>query len=230
MHSEKSHGGGVARKLKRLAVAALVAVVALVTVPAIAFADFSDYTKEGVSPNGTTINLFDYWLTTQDGADSSDPSGANDVGINAGHSLKFRKDGDGISGSKAGSNGTSGTDQSNAEINGYTGGAKPNQGLVNNTLTNGYPTLSGAKGGTEDQSLAYLFNDEPVDGKVAYANVGGLLQVDSEGYYYYNCKENFASFDEATKSFTLYNTHAVEGASSSRSTRRTKYSMRSTTV
>ncbi len=170
----------------------------------------SDYTVPGVTPNGTTINLFDYWLTTQSDADNSDPYNANNAGINDGHSLKFRKNGGSVSNGQAGSNGNSGTGQSNAQINGYTGGAKPNQGLVNDTLTDGYPTLSGAKGSTRDQSLAYLFNGEPVDGKKAYPNVGGLLQVDSDGYYYYNCRQNFASFDEATNSFTLYGEPAVE--------------------
>lgn len=170
----------------------------------------SDYSVPGVTPNGTTINLFDYWLTMQGDADNSDPYNANNAGINNDHSLKFRKNGGSVFNSQAGTNGTTGTTQSNAEINGYTGGPKPNQGLVNDTLTNGYPTLSGAKRGTRDQSLAYLFNGEPVDGKKAYPNVGGLLQVDSDGYYYYNCRQNFASFDEATNSFTLYGEPAVE--------------------
>ncbi|WP_162609741.1 Spy0128 family protein [[Collinsella] massiliensis] len=151
-----------------------------------------------MTPNGTTINLFDYWLTTQNGADNSDPYGANNAGINDGHSLKFRQSGGNVS------------DGGTGRINGYTGGSQPNQGLVNNTLTDGYPTLSGAKGGTRNQSLAYLFNGEPVDGKAAYPNVSGLLQVDSDGYYYYNCKDNFASFDAATNSFTLYDKPAVE--------------------
>lgn len=170
----------------------------------------SDYTVPGVTPNGTTINLFDYWLTTQSGADNSDPYNADNAGINDGHSLKFRKNGGSVSYGQAGSNGNSSTGQSNAQINGYTGGAKPNQGLVNDTLTDGYPTLSGAKYGQAGQSLDYLFDGQPVDGKAAYPNVSGLLQVDSDGYYYYNCKDNFASFDAATNSFTLYDEPAVE--------------------
>ena len=172
----------------------------------------SDYTVPGVSPNGTTINLFDYWLTTQDRADNADPSGANDAGINAGHSLKFRAGGAGIDSSTAGTsnNFNNPSIPSNAMINGYTGNSKPNQGLVNNTLTDGYPTLSGEKGGQAGKSLDYLFDGQPVTGKAAYPNVSGLLQVDSDGYYYYNCKDNFASFDAATNSFTLYDEPAVE--------------------
>lgn len=93
---------GVARKLKRLAAAAFVAIVAFATVPVVAQAAMSDYTVPGVTPNGTTINLFDYWLTTQGGADNSDPYDANNAGINDGHSLKFRAGGAGIDNSTAG--------------------------------------------------------------------------------------------------------------------------------
>ncbi len=198
MRPEKRHGGGVTRKLRGFIAAAFVAVAVLVAVPVLAQAALADYTVPGVTPNGTTINLFDYWLTTQNGADNSDPYGANNAGINDGHSLKFRQSGGNVS------------DGGTGRINGYTGGSQPNQGLVNNTLTDGDPTLAGAKGGTRNQSLAYLFNGEPVDGKAAYPNVSGLLQVDSDGYYYYNCKDNFASFDAATNSFTLYDKPAVE--------------------
>ncbi len=207
--SGKTPRGGVARKLRGLAAAAVVAVAVLVAVPVLAQAAMSDYTVPGVTPNGTTINLFDYWLTTQGGADNADPSGANNAGINADHSLKFRAGGAGIDNSSAGTNNNNPGTPSNAQINGYTGGAKPNQGLVNNTLTDGYPTLSGEKGGQPGQSLDYLFDGQSVTGKAAYPNVSGLLQVDSDGYYYYNCKDNFASFDAATSSFTLYNEPAV---------------------
>lgn len=169
------------------------------------------HTKEGVSPRGTTINLFDYWLTGQDDVDISDSYDTNNLGINANHSLKFRASGSSVENGNAASNQNSSNSslQSDAEINGYTNGNKPNQGLVNTTLADGYPTLSGKKGGTKNESLAYLFNDEQVDGKAVYANVGGLLQVDSDGYYYYNCKKNFASYDIESESFTLYDTWAV---------------------
>lgn len=46
------------------------------------------------------------------------------------------------------------------------------------------------------RSLQYLFDPEvPASGKVAsYENVTGLFQMDDQGYYYYNMRENFAQF------------------------------------
>ena len=49
------------------------------------------YTVDGVTPRGTTINLFDYWLTDRGAADNIDPAGIADLGINAGHVLDFNK-------------------------------------------------------------------------------------------------------------------------------------------
>ena len=43
----------------------------------------------GVTPPGTTINLFDYWLSGQNDADNSNPANYMNVGINNGHVLKF---------------------------------------------------------------------------------------------------------------------------------------------
>ena len=43
----------------------------------------------------------------------------------------------------------------------------------------------------------------------------GLLKVDSEGYYVYDAKENFAEFDESTNSFRVYNAWGVSNASDS---------------
>ena len=40
------------------------------------------YTVDGVTPRGTTINLFDYWLTDRGAADNIDPAGIADLGIN----------------------------------------------------------------------------------------------------------------------------------------------------
>lgn len=95
--SGKTPRGGVTRKLRGFIAAAFVAVAVLVAVPVLAQAALADYTVPGVTPNGTTINLFDYWLTTQNGADNSDPYGANNAGINDGHSLKFRQSGGNVS-------------------------------------------------------------------------------------------------------------------------------------
>lgn len=51
---------------------------------------YSDHIVNGVSPNGTTINLFDYWLTDQLASDNSDPpSDIQNQGINKDHALLF---------------------------------------------------------------------------------------------------------------------------------------------
>lgn len=53
----------------------------------------SDYTVAGVTPRGTTIDLFDYWTDGRDEPDDNDPSNYQNLGINAGHVLKFGKGG-----------------------------------------------------------------------------------------------------------------------------------------
>ena len=48
-----------------------------------------------------------------------------------------------------------------------------------------------------DASLAYLFDPaEENNHKNTYINIKGLFQLDEEGYYYYNMRENFAEFQE----------------------------------
>ncbi|WP_276927384.1 DUF7601 domain-containing protein [Parvibacter caecicola] len=50
----------------------------------------------------------------------------------------------------------------------------------------------------EQLSLKYLFDPAvPHGGKKSYSNVTGLFQVDDEGYYYYNMRDNFAEFVNA---------------------------------
>ena len=41
-----------------------------------------------------------------------------------------------------------------------------------------------------------------------------LLQIDEDGYYYYNCTQDFAQFDEASNTFTLYTPPGVLTAGS----------------
>ena len=43
---------------------------------------YEDYTFVGVSPLGTTINLFDYWLTNQTDPDRKNPPNFENQGIN----------------------------------------------------------------------------------------------------------------------------------------------------
>lgn len=180
----------------------------------------SDHTVSGVSPRGTTINVFDYWITGQDDPDNVTQSLRDQTtnqlnerytqGINANHTLKF---GAGM--------GTSENNNENLlnsnDINYWTGDAAPRQSIVSDELVNGYPELSGVSGiGTE--SLSYLFDGSSQTGKAAYMDVDGLLRVDDQGYYYYNSQDNFAQFNSdgnGSGSFTLYNRWGVEAAGSS---------------
>ena len=180
----------------------------------------SDHTVSGVSPRGTTINVFDYWITGQDDPDNVTQSLRDQTtnqlnelytqGINANHALKF---GAGM--------GTSENNNENLlnsnDINYWTGDAAPRQGIVSDELVNGYPELSGVNGiGTE--SLSYLFDGSSQTGKAAYMDVDGLLRVDDQGYYYYNSQDNFAQFNSdgnGSGGFTLYNRWGVEAAGSS---------------
>ena len=54
-----------------------------------------DHTVSGVSPRGTTINLFDYWVTGNANYDNWDWSKLSEdqrnSGINSGHTLKLEK-------------------------------------------------------------------------------------------------------------------------------------------
>lgn len=214
----KTPRGGVARKLRGLAAAVFVAVAVLVAVPVLARASVTDpkYTVQGVSPNGTTIDLFDYWANNV--GPSNDSYNLNQ-GINAGHQLKFN---------------TGSVTSSSDLINSWTNkGNGPRTGMVMNTLQDGYPSLAnttltgwantGGNGsyGTEtihQESLAYLWDSSDVPGKATYPDVQDLLQVDADGYYYYNASStqvndfgsaNFATYNEDTNSFTLFNTYAV---------------------
>lgn len=170
-----------------------------------------------VSPSGTTIDLFDYWLTTE--SDPENPVNITSAGINADNQLWFS---DGI---PEGGNGDYGK-----TINHYGGGGKgPYFGIVAPELGHdGYPVLakgnkySLADGGrqTESRSLAYLFNPLASSAyKKSYANVSGLLQLDADGYYYYNSTQNFASFDKDAGRFVLYDGAAVDGSGFADSTK-----------
>lgn len=175
-------------------------------------------TVMGVSPNGTTINVFDYWLTEQDEPDGQrypDWEECFEVGINAGHVLKFSKD--------------RGTDKTETSVENpptsylanvwtgktvlagnKTGPGMPRGGIVQAELgEDGYPVLNVSDG--EKESLAYLFSPQVSSAyKASYTDAKGLLQIDADGYYYYDSHKNFAEFDTESKEFTLYDTWGVE--------------------
>jgi pilin isopeptide linkage protein/fibro-slime domain-containing protein len=153
---------------------------------------------EGVSPQGTTINVFDYWLSGQDDNDQSNPVNYQNRGINSGEVLKF-------------GNGMGTTQDTNnlnrTNVNHWTGNKNVRPGIVSSTLTDGYPALSSRLG---NDSLAYLFDPTVThDGKASYSDVTGLLQVDGDGYFYYNSQDNFAELNTSTNAFVLYDEWGV---------------------
>ena len=80
-------------------------------------------------------------------------------------------------------------------------GNRPVQGIVNDTLLNGYPTIRGS-----NHSLDYLFNTNVSEYKSVYPDVNHLLQVDENGHLYYNSNLNYAYYNQDTHNFTVYNT------------------------
>lgn len=170
---------------------------------------FSENIVNGVSPNGTTINLFDYWILGQTDADNNNGVDWLNRGINAKHALLFGKSMPGDLGS----------------WNVWTGNKAPRTGIVNDDLVDGYPqldvdtssasnqTINGRNG---QESLAYLFDPRvTLDGKQSFEDVQGLLQVDKEGYYHYSSQENYAVYYQQTNSFTLYDRWGISPGGSS---------------
>lgn len=105
--------------------------------------------------------------------------------INDNHALKFKN----FDGSKPYNT-----------YNKYVGpGAGAYAGIVNKTLTDGYPTMADGKG-----SLDYLFGGKPDDKAVAtYEPDGGLLTLGKDGYYSFDADSQNATYDTASSKFTL---------------------------
>lgn len=163
---------------------------------------FPEHVVSGVSPSGTTIDLFDYWITGKYDSDigSNTSTGFLSKGINNGHALLF-------------GNGMNNNTNAIGLWNRWTGNETPRSGIVQNTLgEDGYPKMNVNIGDAGDlttndgtQSLAYLFDPGfSCDGKDSYRDVRGLLQVDEQGYYYYDSKKNYAVYDEGDNAFVLY--------------------------
>lgn len=166
----------------------LVLAVALTTsffLPARAEAAIADHTVATTSPSGTTINLFDYWVNSEDHLSVSGSDG-----INKDHRFQFKDQG------------------ARDDLNRYTGGSSPRFGIVNNVLTGGYPKLTNSWDG---ESLGYLFDSSIQTGKISHMGVTGLLQVKG-GYYEYDSLQNYAAYNANKNAFDVYDAPGVKQA------------------
>lgn len=166
-----------------IVLALAVALTASFFLPLRAEATISDHTVPTTSPSGTTINLFDYWVNPDNHLSVS-----GNGGINASHRFQFN---DG---------------QGDAPLNHWTGNTNPQPGIVSNTLSDGYPQLSGTYGG---DSLRYLFDSSAQTGKTSHFGVTGLLKV-QDGYYVYDSSENYAAYNADKNAFDVYDTWGID--------------------
>lgn len=169
-------------------------------------------TIDTIDPVGTTINLFDYWVSDSEGARWDDDHkftvlpDQRTTGINKQHILKFStaEGWDFVSGGNKYNEGRNRYEEIVASHLGNDGYPYLNEKVVSEYWTNiGWPLTSSP--GPKDESLAYLFDpgqDHP--GKKSFSNVKGLLSVDEKGYYSYDCATNYAYFNEAENRFTVY--------------------------
>lgn len=168
---------------------------------------------------GTTIDAFDYWQNAQDTPDDNNETEYWKKGINNNHYLLFGRNmyDNGVGYSPNG-------------WNQWTGGGKgPREGIVAPTFgEDGFPRLAlddpmwdkvndSKLDGSSTESLQYLFNPSIThEGKASYPNVNGLLQVDDEGYFYYDSARNYASLEDGNgQHFVLYDREAVNKSGSS---------------
>jgi len=166
-----------------IVLALAVALTASFFLPTRAEAAFSDHAVTTISPSGTTINLFDYWVNPDNHLSVS-----GNGGVNANHRFQFN---DG---------------QGGESLNHWTGNTNPQPGIVNNTLLDGYPQLSKTWGG---ESLCYLFDSSAQIGKTSHFGVTGLLKVQN-GYYVYDSSKNYAAYNADKNAFDIYDTWGID--------------------
>lgn len=166
-----------------IVLALAVALTASFFLPTRAEAAFSDHTVTTISPSGTTINLFDYWVNPDNHLSVS-----GNGGVNANHRFQFN---DG---------------QGSESLNHWTGNTNPQPGIVNNTLLDGYPQLSKTWGG---ESLCYLFDSSAQIGKTSHFGVTGLLKAQN-GYYVYDSSKNYAAYNADKNAFDIYDTWGID--------------------
>lgn len=160
-----------------------VALTASFFLPLRAEAAISGHTVPTISPSGTTINLFDYWVNPDNHLSVS-----GNGGINKNHRFQFKDQ------------------EASEELNQYTGGSRVRTGIVNNVLAGGYPKLTDSWGG---EPLGYLFDSSTQTGKISHMGVTGLLQVNKDGYYEYDSSQNYAAYNANKNAFDVYNAAGV---------------------
>lgn len=165
-----------------IVLALAIALTASFFLPLRAEAAISDHTVPTISPSGTTINLFDYWVNPDNHLSVS-----GNGGINKNHRFQFKDQG------------------ASEELNQYTGGSRVRTGIVNNVLAGGYPKLTGR---WEGESLGYLFDSFVQTGKISHMGVTGLLQAKG-GYYEYDSSRNYAAYNANKNAFDVYNAAGV---------------------
>lgn len=172
---------------------------------------------QGLTPTGTTVDMFDYWVTSEN---EGTAAGIGDLhsGINA-QSEYFKFIGK--------SWGTEGANQNTASLNAWTGSHQgPFSGIVERSLdSDGYPVLASGNyyaglsensssadstrtdtsKATSTQSLGYLFNQSDFAGKRTYANAQGLFQLDANGNYVFDSQQTYAELtsDNGQNVFSL---------------------------
>lgn len=165
-----------------IVLALAIALTASFFLPLRAEAAISDHTVPTISPSGTTINLFDYWVNPDNHLSVS-----GNGGINKNHRFQFKDQG------------------ASEELNRYTGGSRVRTGIVNNVLAGGYPKLTDR---WEGESLGYLFDSSVQTGKISHMGVTGLLQAKG-GYYEYDSSRNYAAYNANKNAFDVYNAAGV---------------------
>ena len=169
----------------------------------------------GMSERGIVVNMFDYGPASIDGSWASTTSGQNETGINSGKTLKFFHNGL--------ETGAANAFPRAQDYNNWTGspnytsgkGAAANQGIVENTLTGGYPKL--AVGGGD--SLNYLFDPNTSESnRTDYLGVDGLLyKIDGSTSSYkvgYRCLDYYARLNNDNE-FELSDAYELEGGEAS---------------
>lgn len=165
-----------------IVLALAIALTASFFLPLRAEAAISDHTVPTISPSGTTINLFDYWVNPDNHLSVS-----GNGGINKNHRFQFKDQG------------------ASEELNQYTGSSRVRTGIVNNVLAGGYPRLTDRWKG---ESLGYLFDSSVQTGKISHMGVTGLLQAKG-GYYEYDSSRNYAAYNANKNAFDVYNAAGV---------------------